>query len=77
MFSDGPKVEDVTQMPQQQSGKLTQRQRTIFISLMTLFNFWFAGLEGSFKNFIPAYGTSCPLHLTRSQIIGSPDTYLI
>ena len=47
--------------------KLTSRQRTLLISLMTVFNFFFAGLEGSFKNFIPAFGTSCPLHLSRQD----------
>ena len=46
---------------------LTSRQRTLLISLMTIFNFFFAGLEGSFKNFIPAFGSSCALHLTRQD----------
>ena len=48
-------------------GKLSRNKRLIFILLMTSFNFFFAGVEGSFKNFIPAYASSCSLHLTRQE----------
>ena len=48
-------------------GKLSKRKRIIFILLMTSFNFFFAGVEGSFKNFIPAFASSCSLHLTRQE----------
>ena len=47
--------------------KLTERKRLIFILLMTSFNFFFAGVEGSFKNFIPAFGSHCRLHLSRQE----------
>lgn len=46
---------------------MTAKNRIILIFLMTIFNFFFAGLEGSFKNFIPAFGSSCSLHLSRQD----------
>ena len=49
------------------SSELSKRKRLIFILLMTSFNFFFAGVEGSFKNFIPAFGSHCHLHLSRQE----------
>ena len=46
---------------------LSRRKKLIFILLMTSFNFFFAGVEGSFKNFIPAFASSCSLHLSRQE----------
>ena len=47
--------------------KLSRRTKMIFILLMTSFNFFFAGVEGSFKNFVPAFGSHCQLHLSRQE----------
>ena len=47
------------------STKLSRRKKLIFILLMTSFNFFFAGVEGSFKNYIPAFGSQCDLNLSR------------
>ena len=49
------------------SPKLSRRNKIIFIILMATFNFFFAGVEGSFKNYIPAFGTQCNLNLSRQE----------
>ena len=49
------------------STKLSRRKKLIFILLMTSFNFFFAGVEGSFKNYIPAFGSQCDLNLSRQE----------
>ena len=49
------------------SPKLSKRNKIIFIILMATFNFFFAGVEGSFKNYIPAFGTQCNLNLSRQE----------
>ena len=46
---------------------MSRNKRLIFILLMTSFNFFFAGVEGSFKNFIPAFSSHCLLHLSRQE----------
>ena len=49
------------------STKLSRRKKLIFILLMTSFNFFFAGVEGSFKNYMPAFGSQCDLNLSRQE----------
>ena len=39
----------------------------LIVSLMTAFNFFFAGLEGTFKNLTPTFANSCNLQLSRQQ----------
>ena len=46
---------------------MSRNKRLIFILLMTSFNFFFAGVEASFKNFIPAFSSHCHLHLSRQE----------
>ena len=49
------------------SSKLSRRNKIIFIILVTTFNFFFAGVEGSFKNYIPTFGAHCQLNLSRQE----------
>ena len=60
-------TEKILYSAQDGSKGLSRRKRLIFILLMTSFNFFFAGVEGSFKNFIPAFASSCSLHLSRQE----------
>ena len=46
---------------------LGARDRLLLVTLMTVFNFFFAGLEGTFKNLTPTFATSSKLHLSRQQ----------
>ena len=46
---------------------LGARDRLLLVTLMTLFNFFFAGLEGTFKNLTPTFATASKLHLSRKQ----------
>ena len=62
-----PSDEEIVYSSAKSSSKLSERKKLIFILLMTSFNFFFAGVEGSFKNFIPAFGSHCRLHLSRQE----------
>ena len=62
-----PSDEEIVYSSTKSSSKLSERKKLIFILLMTSFNFFFAGVEGSFKNFIPAFGSHCRLHLSRQE----------
>ena len=46
---------------------LGARDRLLLVTLMTVFNFFFAGLEGTFKNLTPTFATSSKLQLSRQQ----------
>ena len=58
---------EIYSVVEEKKDKLSRRKRLLFILLMTSFNFFFAGVEGSFKNFIPAFASSCSLHLSRQE----------
>ena len=60
-------TEKILYSAQDGSKGLSRRKRLIFVLLMTSFNFFFAGVEGSFKNFIPAFASSCSQHLSRQE----------
>ena len=47
--------------------QLSNFDRMLIVSLMTAFNFFFAGLEGTFKNLTPTFANSCNLQLSRQQ----------
>ena len=47
--------------------QLANFDRMLIVSLMTAFNFFFAGLEGTFKNLLPTFANSCELQLSRQQ----------
>ena len=49
------------------NNNLGARDRLLLVTLMTVFNFFFAGLEGTFKNLTPTFATSSKLHLSRQQ----------
>ena len=59
--------EEILYVSSKPTSKLSRRKKMIFVLLMTSFNFFFAGVEGSFKNFIPAFGSHCKLHLSREE----------
>ena len=49
------------------NNKMTKAKKIIFVILMILINFFFAGVEGSFKSYIPVYSTQHSLNLSRQE----------
>ena len=46
---------------------MTGTDRLLLVSLMTVFNFFFSGLEATFKNLSPTFAASCSLRLSRQD----------
>ena len=64
---EGRKLDIVKEETTETKSSLGARDRLLLVTLMTLFNFFFAGLEGTFKNLTPTFATASKLHLSRKQ----------
>ena len=64
---EGRKLDIVKEEEANTNNNLGARDRLLLVTLMTVFNFFFAGLEGTFKNLTPTFATSSKLHLSRQQ----------
>ena len=72
MKEGGLKVEegrklDIVKEETNTKSNLGARDRLLLVTLMTVFNFFFAGLEGTFKNLTPTFATASKLQLSRQQ----------
>ena len=68
-MEEGKKLDMVKEEVTEASSAISlgARDRLLLVTLMTLFNFFFAGLEGTFKNLTPTFATASKLHLSRKQ----------
>ena len=68
-MEEGRKLDMVKEEETEASSAISlgARDRLLLVTLMTLFNFFFAGLEGTFKNLTPTFATASKLHLSRKQ----------